>query len=241
MTDRLDAALRDLAARIDFPATPSLLPGIDRRVAASSGPVPRRRRFGRALILAVGLALLLAATVAAVAWVLPGLRITPVASVPAEQASDVGSGLALGDAISDIPSFELGTLDPPDAMYRSRDGSVLSLVYAAVGELPAMNDSGIGLLVQRIEGNLDVAMVEKLVEEVGAEVTPITVVGSDGFWIEGPPHLVRYLRPDGTVRGEMTRLAGDTLVWQDGEVLYRMESSLGLADAMRLAESVADR
>jgi hypothetical protein len=38
----------------------------------------------------------------------------------------------------------------------------------------------------------------------------------------------------------MTRLAGDTLVWQDGETLYRIESALGLEPSLRLAESIGD-
>ena len=89
-------------------------------------------------------------------------------------------------------------------------------------------DDGIGLLVQRVEGTLDRSKVMKLVDEVGARVVPITVNGADGFWIAGPPHLVRYLDADGRERAEMTRLAGDTLVWQDGETLYRIETALGL-------------
>ena len=38
----------------------------------------------------------------------------------------------------------------------------------------------------------------------------------------------------------MTRLAGDTLVWQRGDTLYRIESALGLEATRRLAESVDD-
>jgi hypothetical protein len=38
----------------------------------------------------------------------------------------------------------------------------------------------------------------------------------------------------------MTRLVGDTLVWQRGGVLYRIESGLGLAETLRIAESIDD-
>ena len=40
----------------------------------------------------------------------------------------------------------------------------------------------------------------------------------------GPPHLIRYSDPAGRERSERTRLVGDTLVWQRGGVLYRIES-----------------
>jgi hypothetical protein len=75
---------------------------------------------------------------------------------------------------------------------------------------------------------------------VGASVTALEVDGAPGFWIEGPPHLIRYRGPEGQERTEMTRLVGDTLVWQSGDVLYRVESGLGLERTLRIAESIGD-
>jgi hypothetical protein len=241
MTGPIDHALSGLAADVVFPPTPSLLPDIERRLGASAEPRASRRRWARAFVFAVGLSLLIVATVAALAWVLPGLRITPVASVPAAPTADLGAGLTLGTPIprADAP-FTVGALGPPDAAYEIADGSVVSLVYTADDGLPEM-EAGIGLLIQRIEGELDATMVEKLVEEVGARVTLVRIGGTDGFWIEGPPHLVRYLAPGGGIRAEMTRLVGDTLVWQRDGILYRMESALGLAESRRLAGSVTER
>lgn len=242
MTDPTDRALRGLAADVVFPPTPSLLPAIERRLGASAEPPAHRRRWARAFVLAVGLSLLIVATVAALAWVLPGLRITPVASVPAAPTADLGARLTLGDPIPvGEAAFTVEALGSPDGAYEIADGSVASLVYAAHNGLPEINDAGIGLLVQRIKGELDATMVEKLVEEVGATVTPVRIGDADGFWIEGPPHLVRYVAPDGGVRAEMTRLVGDTLVWQRDGILYRMESALGLAESRRVAASVTDR
>ena len=68
----------------------------------------------------------------------------------------------------------------------------------------------------------------------------VTVDGAPGFWISGPPHLVRYLDLTGRERSEMTRLAGDTLVWQAGNALYRMESGVGMVETIRLAESIEE-
>lgn len=242
MTDSIDRALRGLAAEVVFPPTPPLLPGIERRLGVSAEPGRGRRRWARAFVLAVGLSLMVVATVAALAWLLPGLRITPVASVPAAPTNELGAALTLGEpiAVAEAP-FTVEALGPPEAAYESAAGSVVSVVYRADDGLAEMDGAGIGLLVQRIEGELDATMVEKLVEEVGARVTPVTIGSADGFWIEGPPHLVRYLAPDGGVRAEMTRLVGDTLVWQHDGILYRMESALGLAESRRLAASVTER
>ena len=241
MTDPIDRTLRGLAADVVFPPTPPLLPTVERRLGASAAAGAGRHRWSRALVLAVGLTVLFVATAAALAWVLPGLRIIPVASLPADPTPDLGAGLTLGEPMTEAEApFTVDALGPPDAAFEAAAGSVVSLVYATDGELPEMADAGIGLLVQRMEGELDATMVEKLVEEVGARVTPVTVGSADGFWIEGPPHLVRSLAPGGGVRAEMTRLASDTLVWQRGGILYRMESALGLAESRRLARSVTE-
>jgi len=237
MDDRLDGALLRLAAEIDFPPTPDLGRSVVERAQA-----PARRwwpsAWPRAAALAVIATLLVAATAAALVLVLPGLRITTVPTVPTAEA--VASRLALGDP---IPADTVGAgvpaaLGPPDEAYVIGDHEVLSLVYQADDELPELAGSGIGLLVQVIDGALDRERVEKLVAD-GATVTPVQVGGDAGFWIEGPPHLVRYIDPDGRDRSQRTRLVGDALVWERGGVLYRIESGLGLDGTLRIAESIA--
>lgn len=240
MTDRLELALRDLAEAVEFPPTPDLAPAVARRLA--EGRAARSQNtWQRALLLAAASTLVLVATAAALSLALPGLRILPVASVPAEPSS-LGDGLSLGHAASaaDADGFSVGDLGSPDAVFVAREGEVVTLVYAANDALPEMAQSGIGLLVQRLEGDLEQVMIEKLVEEVGARVISVTVDGAPGFWISGPPHLVRYLDLTGRERSEMTRLAGDTLVWQAGNALYRMESGVGMVETIRLAESIEE-
>ena len=238
MDDRLDAALLRLAAAIDFPPTPDLRSSVAERVQV------RAHRWWpaawpRAAALAVIATLLVVATAAALVLVLPGLRITTVPTLPTADA--VASRLALGEP---IPADTVGAgipavLGRPDEAYVIGDHEVLSLVYLADGELPDLAGSGIGLLVQVIDGALDREMVNKLVAEVGASVTPVEVGGEAGYWIEGLPHLVRYIDPEGRERSQRTRLVGDTLVWEGGGVLYRIESGLGLDATLRIGESIS--
>jgi hypothetical protein len=237
MDDRLIAALQQLAAELDFPPTPDL-----RRMVVERAQAPVRRWWPSALPRAAALAvigtLVVAATAAALVLVLPGLRVTTVPTLPT--ADPVASTLALGEP---IPADTVGAgipaaLGPPDEAYVIGDHEVLSLVYLADDEVPEVAGSGIGLLVQVIDGALDRERVEKLVAE-GATVTPVQVRGDAGFWIDGPPHLVRYTDPDGRDRSQRTRLVGDTLVWEHGGVLYRIESGLGLDETLRIAESIA--
>jgi hypothetical protein len=243
MDDRLDIAMADLAERVEFPPTPDLVPRVAGRLREPERGWPWPSRWPRAAVLAVIATLLLAATVAALALVLPGLRITMVPSVPSADAprDPLGARLALGTPIP-IETANAGVptlLGAPDEAYEVGDGEVLSLVYAVSDDLPELGDSGIGLLVQVIDGDLDRARVEKLVDEVGVSLTSVRVGEADGYWISGPPHLIRYTSPSGAERSQSTRIAGDALVWERAGILFRIESGLGREATIRIAESIA--
>lgn len=241
MDDRLDLELHALAADVAFPPTPDL-----RGRAADRLVAPPRRwwwpaagRAPRAVVLALVATLLLAATATALVLVLPGLRITTVPVLPS--AEPLAARLALGEPIGPetVGAGVPVVLGAPDEAYVVGDHEVLSLVYAAKDELPEMTGSGIGLLVQVMDGALDREQVEKLVAERGTNVTRVEVNGDAGFWIDGLPHLVRYTDAAGDERSQRTRLVGDTLVWEHAGVLYRIESGLGLEETLRIAESIA--
>jgi hypothetical protein len=254
MDDRLDAALRDLGRAVEFPPTPDLRGAVTERLRRSSEPGAMRWRDGwpvswpsawpgtwpRALVLAAVATLLVVATAAALVLVLPGLRITIVPAVPTPTVTATASRLALGEpvAVAAIDASMPAALGAPDEAYRSTDGTVVSLVYRARPDLPELSPgSGVGLLLQQIGGTLDRERVDKLVAE-GASVTAVEVGGEPGFWIEGPPHLVHYTDMEGVTRAEMTRLVGDTLVWDRGGILFRIESGLGRDATVRIAESI---
>ena len=55
--------------------------------------------------------------------------------------------------------------------------------------------------------------------------------------IEGP-HFFYYVDPTNQVVDDTHRTVGDTLIWNDGEVTYRIESQLDMDDAIRIAESL---
>lgn len=242
MDDRLDAALRELASEVVFPPTPDLRASVAeelRRPARQPWWTPAA--WPRAIALAVIVTLLVAATATALVIALPGLRLTFVPTLPSPQVASepLATRLALGEPIAPdtvragVPA-ELGS---PDEAYAVGDHEVLSLVYAAGDGLPELAGSEIGLLIQVIDGVLVRDQVEKLVVE-GATITAVEVDGAAGYWIEGPPHLIRYVGPLGTDRSQRTRLVGDSLVWESGGVLYRIESGLGLAATLRIAESI---
>ena len=241
MADRLDTALLDLADGVEFPPTPVLRRAVGERLLR---PVPRRwfTPLPRALALALIGLLVLATAAAALVLVVPGLRLTLVPSIPTASVptDPLGTRLALGVAVSvdEVAAAAPEALGPPDEAYVIGNREIVSLVYAASDELPELHDTGIGVLVQAIDGALDRNQVEKLVVEVQASVIAVDVDGAAGYWISGPPHLLRYVGPDGEPRAEATRLATDTLVWERDGTLYRIESGLGLIDTLRIAETI---
>jgi hypothetical protein len=103
--------------------------------------------------------------------------------------------------------------------------------------LPADPDYGVGLLLSEFRGHVDDGYYQKTLSS-SAQVTPVTVNGHSGYWISGAPHFFYYVDPSGKAVDDTHRIVGDTLIWSDGEVTYRLESQLPMAAAIRLAESL---
>jgi hypothetical protein len=88
------------------------------------------------------------------------------------------------------------------------------------------------VIVQTLPGRLDAGLYVKLVES-GIQITQVDVGGEVGYWITGEPHVLMYRDADGNVRE--ARLAADTLVWQDGDVIRRIEGDISLDRALAIA------
>jgi len=105
-----------------------------------------------------------------------------------------------------------------------------------VVELPDV-DAGpapIGPLVTR--GDLTTDAFMKLTA-AGTDVSEVHVNGHRGFWISGGQHLFFTYERNGT-RHEQ-RLAGNTLVWQQGDEIVRIEGvGLTLDEALTIAAGV---
>ena len=224
-----------------------------------------RRWFGlglrpmrRGLVLAIAALLVLAAIAGAIGLGLPGLRIIfgdvpsqrPTASPTASRSasaspSPLGSSLGLGTALSLADAetragFDLvlppdPAIGPPDVAYVL--GRRVNLIWASGPGLPETDINGIGLLISEFEGRVDPGIYTKILDS-GAKLTRVTVDGSPGYWISGPQHFFYYIDPEGNAVEDTHRQVGDTLIWTTGDVTYRLESSLDMEAAIRLAESL---
>jgi hypothetical protein len=95
---------------------------------------------------------------------------------------------------------------------------------------------GIAVLVSALDGTLDDGLITKMVGG-DSSVREVDVAGRRGVWIDGAPHDLAFLTGDGEVVFE--RFAGNTLPWQDGDVLYRVEGFPTLADAAAYASKLS--
>jgi hypothetical protein len=95
---------------------------------------------------------------------------------------------------------------------------------------------GIAVLVSALDGTLDDGLITKMVGG-DSSVREVDVAGRRGVWIDGAPHDLAFLTGDGEVVFE--RFAGNTLLWQDGDVLYRVEGFPTLADAAAYASKLS--
>ena len=142
--------------------------------------------------------------------------------------------MGLGTAVSLDDAARIGGLDlvlptdpaigPPDAAYTLANR--VALVWSERPGLPADPDFGVGLLLSEFRGHVDDGYYQKTLSS-SAQVTPVTVSGHSGYWISGAPHFFYYVDPSGKAVDDSHRIVGDTLIWADGDVTYRLESRLG--------------
>jgi hypothetical protein len=245
------------------PGGPDLATRVRARIIAEPPRAARRGWFSfaparRALVLAVVALVVLAAVAGAVAFGVPGIRLifgdpggTPPPAVatpaptPTASAQPAGSSLDLGQRVdaataAERAGFEVRlpadpALGAPDAVYVSGRDEV-ALVWAPTDDLPPTIESDIGLLIMQFRGSVSPEPIGKIIGS-GTEVEPVRI-GDGGYWIDGDPHMYFYISPEGNHVEEGRRWVGDALIWQDGEMTYRIETSLGKDAAIRIAESL---
>lgn len=250
--DDLEGRLEQLAAQIDFPDTPDLSVHVRARLGLSAQSGARRLRPWRAitastLVVAVALVLAVAPIRQAVAdWLgIGGVRISltdePLPDVDPVDI-DLGRRVSIDEA-QKVIDFQLQTpasLGDPDEVRIATTpaGTLVYLVFATNGDLPPVADTGIGAILTQFQGGLDRDILLKVVStETVVETT--TVRDVDGFWISGDPHLIGYLDPtNGGLVTDSTRLAGNTLLWEEAGVTHRIESSLNLTQTLEIADSL---
>lgn len=257
--DQLSRALRDVGAHLDLGGADTAEARAGRVAAilvalpdapGGGGAVDRRdRRSGwlvaAAIVVVVGLAVVAVAPArqAVARWLgIGAVRIErtnePPATPPPSTTSELPPAPTLADGSVDLdavaadlpfpvelPSSEVAgepvaaAIDPevPSGLLEVRYPTVTFVAVAAqVGGLPVLGKT------------LGPSTV----------IEPVVVGGADGLWITGDPHEVGFVDPDGEVRLDRVRRAGDVLLWEAGGVTYRVEGAPSLEAALDIARSL---
>lgn len=171
--------------------------------------------------------------------VVPTPRPSPPPSGP--QTLNLGPQVTLGQAQRQVgfrvllPALpELGRPDEVHVqpLYISEQ---VFLVYRARPGIPIASQTGAALLVSEFRATVDEGLYKKVAQS-GQNVEFVLVNGEPGFWIEDA-HEVSYVDQSGIPIQDTTRLAGNVLVWQQGDLTLRIESTLELSEVLRIARS----
>jgi hypothetical protein len=95
------------------------------------------------------------------------------------------------------------------------------------------------LLVTQFPGRVgDPALLKKLAGQ-GTVVRRLEVDGDGAVWLEGGPHAVFFVAPDGTIRDDQGWLAGNTLLVDREGVTLRVEGAVTLDDAVEIVRAMS--
>lgn len=252
--DELAARLRAEARSFAYPPTPDL-------VAAMGRSRPSRPARGRLMLrLALAAALLLAALLAVPEVRAAALRLLqlgavrvriepgppPTALAPTSPAApptvqptpDLGllGAIPVAEAADHVafpvrlPAYPPGLGQPDLAFLQDLDGAALVLVWLD----PADPQRPLLSLHALSSG----ALVQKTLYGPETELLAETEVnGARALWVRGPHFLESGRSADGGF--ELRRIVpGNTLIWTDGDLTYRLETALPLEEALLVAESL---
>ena len=242
----LERELVALGSDVEWPATPDVTAAGVRTVRTR--PPGRTRRLPRRL--AVAIVVVVAAVLAVLAvppartavfdWLgIGGARITRVDELPplpARRDFDVlgqRATLVAARAGAGFPLAEPPRDEPAPDEVRLVPGMRVSYVWR--------KGDDVRLLVTQFPGRAgDPALLKKLAGQ-GTVVHRLEVDGDAAVWLEGGPHAVLFVAPDGTIRDDQGWLAGNTLLVDREGVTLRVEGAVALDDAVQIVRAMPRR
>jgi hypothetical protein len=239
----VERELRELARVLDWPETPDVA---SRVLARTTAAAPRARpRHRRRLVLAV---------VVVVASLLAVLAVPPARTAILDW---LGIGAARIVRVDELPALEptpgleiLGDVVPL-AEARGRAGFAFAPPPSderapdEVRVAPGLrvtyvwrDGARVRLLVSQFPGDATDPVLLKKIASGATRIEPLVVDGHRAVWLEGGPHAVLFVAPDGGIRDDVGWLAGNTLLVESDGVTLRIEADVDRDDAVDVARSL---
>ena len=205
---------------------------------------PSRRR----VVLLVAAAILALAAAGGAAKLVLDLGAVTIERIPGRPTAPPGAAFpdgAVGEHLS-LEEAEIivgfapalpSALGPPDRVWVQEavnDGTDpwLGSAWASSEELPAVPGTRWGAVLLQFTGDAEIAS-KQLFGETGA-IHVVEVRGAPAYWITGT-HTLELQEGDEVARYE---IRGDVLLWQAGDVTFRLETSLPRSEVLRIANSI---
>jgi hypothetical protein len=97
--------------------------------------------------------------------------------------------------------------------------------------------TGVSVLITEARGTVDKGFFGKMLGP-DATLEEVQVNGHPGYWIAGKPHVFFFMDANGKFRDETMRLATNTLIFDNGGTIVRIEGDLTKAQALEIAKSL---
>lgn len=241
--DDLGAALSSLD--IEWPTTPALHAAVMARATSERPAIVPLSRPRRIMLIAAATVLLLAGAAVAAKIVIdlggvvvevtpsrPGILPTPSIAPTGEAVTLEEAAVLLGREVA-FPA-DLGRPDrvwADEVITEKGEVARVTLAWNAGEGLPEVSNTGYGAVLMVFEGDANLASKD-LYEATGV-LRFESVDGVDYYWTTGT-HLLELLTSEGVA---YVRVEGNVLLWRDGPHTMRLETSLPMAEVLRIAAS----
>jgi hypothetical protein len=239
----LEHELRTLSASLDWPEAPDVAAEVAERLAEEPAAARRARRRLAILVAVAAVAAMLAvlavppARTAILDWLgIGGARIVRVDHLPplkpVQDLQVLGRRATVAEARAraGFPFADPPRDEPVPDEVRLAPGLRVSYVWR--------DASSVRVLVTQFPGRVgDPGLVKKLAG-AATVVDLFQLDGNPAVWLEGGPHAVLFVAPDGLIRDDQGWLAGNTLLVDRGGTTVRVEGALDRDDAIDLVRAM---
>ncbi len=242
----LESELERLRRAMSYPEAPALAAAVRRRLAvAEKAPASR---WGRALApaLAALVAIVAAAAISlalssgareAVADFFDRIRIFQTRESPAELPREIG-----GTPVTLEEARERAGFTPLEATYpegvRLRETLLQEFEGFTGAVLFYEHPSGLSFALFETSGAVGKGVPVGLAGAPSAEAEPVAGVGDEAYWLSGL-RIVEFYDDQGKLIRESRRATeANTLLWEAGGLVFRIEGDLPQDQAVRIAQSL---
>jgi hypothetical protein len=170
--------------------------------------------------------------------------VLPTPSPHPGQALGLGTPTTLDQAQSEVTWRIVvpASLGRPDQVYvalppSGPSGGEVTLVYTTASGINPSGQTGVAVLVTEARGAVNEQFFGKT---IGPDTTieNVDVNGRPGWWISGAPHAFGFTDANGNPYFDTLRLATNTLVFDDGQTVVRIEGDMTRQQALQIAGSL---